>query len=142
MLINIRIDESRDNEFAATLSKQQRDYARIKMIEQFAELLTHSPRENIYWIETKTDLVELAHEAYASDTLKDRLGRPFGFKELVKLACTVFHLPMPQSPYALLYKTRIRKGVRQKSFFSRYCWLLYRRKSSNPLHCMLRRYEN
>ena len=45
---------------------------------------------------------------------------------------------MPKNPYAMVYNARERKGVKQKSFFSRYCWLMYCRHSRNPLYAMIR----
>lgn len=68
----------------------------------------------------------------------DRLGRPYSFSEMARRACTVLHVPMPKNPYAMVYNVRERKGVKQKSFFSRYCWLMYCRHSRNPLYAMIR----
>ena len=53
---------------------------------------------------------------------------------MARRACTVLHVPMPKNPYAMVYNARERKGVKQKSFFSRYCWLMYCRHSRNPLY--------
>ena len=46
------------NEYSNTLTREQRRQAKEKMVAQFAELLDRSPDENLYWMETKTDLID------------------------------------------------------------------------------------
>lgn len=79
------------NEYSNTLTREQRRQAKEKMVAQFAELLDRSPDENLYWMETKTDLIDLSHEAYMSEKLLDGQGRPYGFDRIVERACAVLH---------------------------------------------------
>lgn len=141
MIININSESYRNNEYSDTLSKEQRREARRLMAKQLGELLACSPRENLYWNESKTDLIDLVHEVFVSAMLVDRQGRPYTFRKMAKLACAVLHMPEPSNFYSIVYNARNRKGIKQKSFFSRYCWLLYIRKVNNPLNGMIRRME-
>ena len=127
------------NEYSNTLTREQRWQAKEKMVAQFAELLDRSPDENLYWMETKTDLIDLSHEAYMSEKLLDGQGRPYGFDRIVERACAVLHVVKPANPYSMAFNARNRKGIRQPSLFSRYCWLMFSRKSANPLYGMVKR---
>lgn len=143
MIIDINAKRRESHEYADTLSREQRTQARERMTRQVAELLAHSPRENIYWMETKTDLMELLHEAFMTDLLVDGDGRPFNFKRIAERACAVLHVPLPSNPYSIVYNARTnRKGVKQTSIFSRYCWHLYCRNISNPINGMVKRMTN
>ncbi len=137
MYNNPNTNYCRSNEYSDTLSKEQRTSARRLMVEQLAELLRHSPRESLYWMETKVDLMELVHDAFMTDMVTDDRGRPMSFMDIVKRACAVLHTPVPYNPYCTVYRARERKGVRQNSFFSRYCWMLYKSKIGNPLSRMV-----
>ena len=90
-------------------------------------------------METKTDLIDLSHEAYMSEKLLDGQGRPYGFDRIVERACAVLHVVKPANPYSMAFNARNRKGIRQPSLFSRYCWLMFSRKSANPLYGMVKR---
>lgn len=140
MLTNINVRTRTGSEYADTLSKEQREQAHERMAQQIAELLAHSPKENLYWTETKTDLMDLLYETYITERLVDGNGRPFTFRGIALRACAVLHVPMPSNPYSIVYNARrIRKGVKQTSMFSRYCWHLYNRRISNPLYGMVKR---
>lgn len=140
MLIDINVTRKTGTEFADTLTKEQRQYAHELMARQLADLLKRSPDENLYWVESKTDLMEIIHEVYMTDLLVDGDGRPSTFRVIVKRACAVLHVPMPSNPYSIVYNARSRrKGVKQTSVFSRYCWHLYTKRSSNPLNRMVRK---
>ncbi|WP_298450622.1 hypothetical protein [uncultured Prevotella sp.] len=138
MIVSINLNEERQKDFADMLSKEQRDSARRIMAQQLGQLLARNPAENLYWTESKTDLMELVYEVYVAENPVDRLGRPYSFSEMARRACAVLHVPMPKNPYAMVYNARERKGLKQKSFFSRYCWLMYCRHSRNPLYAMIR----
>lgn len=126
-------------EYAQTLTREQRAEARKKLAAQFADLLERSPAENIYWMETVTDLMDLSHEVYLTESMLDADGRPFGFMRIVKRACAVLHVPLPANPYSMAFNARNRKGVRQTSMFSRYCWQMYSKGKANPLDGMIQR---
>jgi len=142
MIININLNDYRKQEYADSLTKEQRIKARHIMARQLSELLAMPTTENLYWIETKTDLVDLVHEVYLSALLKDRRGMPYPFKKMVKLACAVLHMPEPANCYSIVCNARNRKNIKQTSFFSRYCRLLYQEKESNPLRGMIRRMKS
>lgn len=140
-IIEMNTHGVQSNEFSQTLTKEQRLHAREQMARQFAELLARSPMEKLYWQESVTDLIDLSHEVYMTEMLKDNEGRPFPFGGIVKRACAVLHVVEPRNPYSMAYNARNRKGVKQVSLFSRYCWLMYMRKSANPLNGMVKRLE-
>lgn len=142
MIIEMDTHMRHTTEFADTLSKEQRDCARDMMARQFAELLACSPDENLYWNGSITDLMDLSHSVYMTEKLVDGQGRPSDFRSIVKRACDVLHVPVPSNPYSMAFNARNRKGVRQTSMFSRYCWLMYVRQSRRPLNEMVKRIKS
>lgn len=142
MTIDMFTNERHTTEYADTLTREQCRHAMNEMARQFAELLAHSPAENLYWMESKTDLMDLSHEVYLSEKLVDGQGRPYSFGRLVQRACAVLHVPLPANPYSMAFNARNRKGVKQTSLFSRYCWLMFTKKSSHPLNGMVRRMKD
>jgi len=142
MIINTNLNSFRQDEYSDTLTKEQRIKARKAMAKQLGELLSRSPRENLYWIETKTDLIDLVHEVFISEQPVDSKGRPYNFKKMARLACAVLHVPEPSNFYSIAHNARHRKGIKQSSFFSRYCWLMYNKKASNPLNRMIEKMKN
>ena len=139
MVIEMNAHTKRTTEFADTLTREQREYARNEMARQFAELLARSPDENLYWNESKTDLIDLSHDVYMTESLVDGQGRPFPFGSIVKRACAVLHVPAPSNPYSMAFNARNRKGVRQTSLFSRYCWLMFVKQDRRPLNGMVKK---
>lgn len=139
MIIEMDTHMRHTTEFAETLTKEQRNYAKEQMARQLADLLARSPRENLYWQESVTDLIDLAHEVYMGGRLVDGQGRAFSFSGIVRRACAVLHVPAPHNPYSMAYNARNRKGVRQTSMFSRYCWQMYSKGKANPLDGMIQR---
>lgn len=142
MIINTNLNSFRKEEYADTLTKEQRAEARKAMARQLGELLERSPRENLYWTESKTDLMDLVHEVFIIEHPVSGNGHPYNFKTMARLACAVLHVPEPANFYSIVYNARKRKGIKQKSFFSRYCWLLYCKKVKNPLYGMVMRVKN
>lgn len=128
--------------FAETLSRDERRSAHRQMIEQFSAVLERSQGGNIYWTGTKTDLVELTYEMFACGGLTDSQGRPCSFVAMVAKVCSILHVTPPGNPYSLVRSARVRKGMKQQSFFSRYCYMLIRKHKRNPLHEMLRRFDS
>ena len=139
MIIEMDTHMRHTTEFAETLTKEQRNYAKEQMARQLADLLARSPRENLYWQESVTDLIDLAHEVYMGGRLVDGQGRAFSFSGIVRRACAVLHVPAPHNPYSMAFNARNRKGVRQTSMFSRYCWQMYSKGKANPLDGMIQR---
>lgn len=127
--------------FAETLSRDQRRQAHRLMVEQFREILERSRGGNIYWTGSKTDLIELTYEMCACGNLTDAQGRPCSFVSMVAKVCSILHIVPPGNPYSLVRSARVRKGVKQQSFFSRYCWMLFEKHLRNPLHESLRRFD-
>lgn len=133
------INERHASDFTETLTKEQRREALGIMARQFKELLERPDRDNLYWMGTKTDLVDLVHEVYMTESIVDGQGRPFGFVRILERACAVLHVVMPCNPYSMAFNARNRKGVRQTSMFSRFCWMMYNRKNGHPLKDMVER---
>ena len=75
-IIEMNTHGVQSNEFSQTLTKEQRLHAREQMARQFAELLGRSPMEKLYWQESVTDLIDLSHEVYMTELLKDDEGGP------------------------------------------------------------------
>lgn len=139
MMVNIYTKDFDNGEFSDTLSKEQRKQARLMMARQLCELLETDTDDNLYWMGSKTDLMDFVHEVFMSGLLNDKHGRPYRFKTLAKRACAVLHMPEPSNFYSIVYNSHNRKGIRQKSFFSRYCWLMYCRNSQNPINSMIKK---
>jgi len=141
MYIDFNCGKHSQDSFAETLSRDERRQAHRLMVEQFLEIIERSRGGGIYWTGTKTDLVELTYEACMAGNLTDSQGRPCSFIAMVAKVCSVLHVTPPGNPYSLVRSARVRKGVKQQSFFSRYCWMLIRKRRRNPLHGMLRRFD-
>lgn len=139
MIVSINLNKDKKKYFADMLSKEQRDNARQIMAQQLGQLLTRNPAENLYWMESKTDLMELVYDVYSSQAPIDSRGHIYSFSEMARMACSVLHVPMPKNPYAMAYNARGRKGIKKQPFFSRYCWLMFCRHSRNPLYEMITR---
>ena len=67
MIVSINLNEERQKDFADMLSKEQRDSAKRIMAQQLGQLLTRNPAENLYWTESKTDLMELVYDVYMAE---------------------------------------------------------------------------
>lgn len=141
MYSNFSSERHTQDSFAETLSRDERRQAHRLMVEQFQEILERSRGGNIYWTGTKTDLVELTYEMFALGNPIDAHGCPCSFVSMVAKVCSILHVVPPGNPYSLVRSARYRKGVKQQSFFSRYCWMLFRKRHRNPLHELLRRFD-
>ena len=126
-------------DYSRTLTKEQRKHALELMTKHFCELLERACVDNLYWMGSKIDLADLAHEVYLTEKLIDRDGCPLSFAEISKRIFAALHMPMPANLYSLAYNARMRKGCRQMSMFNRYCWLLYFKKAGKPLNTMIER---
>ena len=80
-----------------------------------------------------TDLIEVASMAYVSDMIVDDEGNNCTFILLVKSLCTCFGLRVPRNPWCYLQRIHMRKNMRSRAFFDRYCWLMYKMGQSHPL---------
>ena len=80
-----------------------------------------------------TDLIEVASMAYVSDMIVDDDGNNCTFILLVKSLCTCFGLRVPRNPWCYLQRIHMRKNMRSRAFFDRYCWLMYKMGQSHPL---------
>ena len=139
IFIEMNSEARHTTEYADTLTREQRTRAREIMAGQFAELIARSPAENLYWQESTTDLMDVAHEVYMTEMLVDGQGRPCGFGPIVRRACAVLHVPTPANPSSMAFNARNRKGVRQMSMFSRFCWLMYFKGIRQPFNGMVKR---
>ncbi len=139
MIIEMYTGEGAVTEYSTTLTKEQRKYALNQMTMNFCELLERSRYENLYWMGSMIDLVDLTHEVYMTETLIDRQGTPLPFALIAKRIFAALHMPMPSNLYSMAYNARNRKGVRQVSIFSRFCWMLFDKKASRPLNSLVER---
>lgn len=141
MFSDFNTEKRTQDSFARTLSRDQRRQARQLMVEQFRDVLQRSRGGNIYWTGSKTDLIELTYEMFAYGDPTDAQGRPCSFVSMVAKVCSILHIVPPGNPYSLVRSARFRKGIKQQSFFSRYCFMLFRKHLRNPLHESLRRFD-
>ena len=139
MIIEMYTGMRHTTEYSETLTKEQRKYALEQMTKQFCELMECSPNENLYWLGSTTDLLDLAHEVYMTETLIDREGHPLPFGLIARRIFAALHMPMPSNLYSMAYNARNRKGVKQTSMFSRYCLMLYDMKAQRPLNRLVER---
>ena len=58
MIIEMNSGMRHTTEYSDTLTREQRQRAMELMASQFCELLGRSPRENLYWQESVTDLMD------------------------------------------------------------------------------------
>lgn len=139
MIIEMYTGDGAVTEYSSTLTKEQRKHARNQMTMHFCELLERSRHENLYWMGSMIDLVDLAHEVYMTETLIDREGHPLPFGLIARRIFAALHMPMPSNLYSMAYNARNRKGVKQTSMFSRYCLMLYDMKAQRPLNRLVER---
>lgn len=139
MYIDFNMNQHTQDSYAETLSREERRQARNLMVSQFHEIIVRAAGDFIYWTGTKTDLIELTYEMFLAGNMRDSMGRPCSFISIVEKVCSTLHVVPPANAYSLIGKAKQRKGVKQQSFFSRYCWMLFSQKRRNPLHTMMRR---
>lgn len=107
--------------------------ARSHVVKALVALLSVSPGVEIHWTGTKTDLIEVAHIAYDSSSLRDERGRPASFKWITNKVCDTLNVSAPSNPGAYMQSAAKRKGVRQISFIERYRKSLFDDKKSSPI---------
>ncbi len=113
--------------------------ARKRMTAEFAELLAIAPESGSRWAGTTSDLMEAAHVAYSDASLRDGLGCPRTFKEIVAAVCRSLHVRPPRNPRSLAGRAARRKGVRREPLIDRYCRLTAGDTARRPLLAMVRR---
>lgn len=123
----------------AMLTDEQLTAGRKAMENAFVALLDIDEKENIYWMGSQTDLVELARVAYEGGIVRDRWGSPVPFAKLVKAVCAKLHTVAPYNPYNAAALALRRKGVRRSTLLERFCWLKYVAGQDNPLSMELQR---
>jgi len=141
MFSDYNMKQSSQDSFAESLSREERINARQLMVSQFIAILEKSRQYNIYWKGTQTDLTELTYEMFLTGKVINPDGRPCSFKEMIDKAFYVLHKKAPCNPYSIVSRIRLRKGIRQRSFFSRYCWMLIKMRRRNPLEGMMIRVD-
>jgi len=115
------------------LTNEQLAEGRKHMKDAFARLLAANEKDDIRWMGTQTDLMELAYLAYESGEMRDERGFPLTLAQLVREACNKLHVRQPYSPYNAAARARRRKGVRCHTLLERFCWLKFVAREDNPL---------
>ena len=122
------------------MKSRQREESARSLVAEVCQLLNEPPGTELTWTGSRSDLMEALHTAYLLGEVCDEQGQPYSFAAMVSRACELLHCPVPHNPSAIAARARGRKGVRQTSFFERYCCMM--RSESGPalpLHRMLRR---
>lgn len=115
------------------LTNEQTTMAHARLIDECVALLSYQHEEPLRWPFTLTDLIEVASMAYVSDMIVDDEGNNCTFILLVKSLCNCFGLRVPRNPWCYLQRIHMRKNMRSRAFFDRYCWLMYKMGQSHPL---------
>ncbi len=101
-------------------NREQERENRRRIIDDMTRLLTHSADEGLQWRGSKTDLLEMVHILYWSDSIRDADGLPATFKNLVCRVCGILHVTVPRNPSQLVCHARRRKGRRVLPLLKRY----------------------
>lgn len=121
------------NETTLQLTREQRETARTRMVEELIVLLSYHHEKPLEWKYSVTDLMEMAHLAFISDQIIEDDGSNCTFRSLVRRVCLLFGMTVPSNPYSYINRVQNRKNVRARSFFEMYCWQMYRQGQSHPL---------
>ena len=119
------------------MTREERRYAQQLMVKLFKETIAEAGKGKLYWTGTKIDLIELAYEVFTSGMVTDSAGRPYTFIDIVSKTFASLHVSDPSNPYSTICKAHVRKGVRQQSFFSRFCFMVFNGRRKNPLNAMI-----
>jgi len=116
-----------------THTKQLLSEAQQHLVKAFTPLLSFESKGRHKWIGTKTDLLEMAHLAYVSDTVRDEQGRHATFRWIASRVCNNLRIKTPRNPNAFVSKAMQRKNTKQAPLLERYCHLLYNKGINEPL---------
>lgn len=95
-----------------------------RLIRDMLELIQNPTEKNLYWVESKTDLMEALHEVYTSGEVYSYEGRPVAFRMLRDIACDRLHVVMNYNPSQMVYRAKRKKGIRAESFVVRFTRLM------------------
>ena len=115
------------------MRKHEREESLLTLVNEVSTLMNTEETERLVWHGSFIDLMEALHTAYVFGNLHDEQGQPYMFKEIVSHVCRLFAHPVPHNPTAIASRGRYRKGVKQLSFFDRYCLLRHNDKGFRPL---------
>ena len=79
-----------------THTKQLLSEAQQHLVKAFTPLLSFESKGRHKWIGTKTDLLEMAHLAYMSDTVRDEQGRHATFRWIASRICNNLRIKTPK----------------------------------------------
>ena len=100
-------------------------------------LLRHDASEGLRWTGSRSDLLEALHIAYVYGRLIDEDGQLLTFRAIVDRTCTILHLPGLRNPWATVERAKGRKGMRQTTFFERYCHQRHREPRREPITSLI-----
>ncbi|MBQ8656824.1 MAG: hypothetical protein IJ527_07250 [Prevotella sp.] len=112
--------------------------ARLRLSQEFLNLMNLRPADGAQWTGSVADLVEAAHVVYECGTICDDSGSTISFKRLVSSVCLSLHVTAPSNPNRTLYQARNRKGTRQTCYFERYCRMMFDMNIEMPMQQCVR----
>lgn len=121
------------------VTAEQKAMGRRHLEDAFVRLLSFSDKDNLYWIGTQTDFVEMVYMVYLGGRVRDKSGEPIPLYLLVQRACALLHMCVPANIYQVAARAMKRKGVRSHTFAERYSWQKYVNGVDNPLTCEIKR---
>ena len=116
-----------------TKKKQQLHDQRQHLVDEVTTLLSHNASEGLRWTGSRSDLLEALHIAYLYGRLIDEEGQLLTFRDIVERSCIILHLPILRNPWATVVRAKGRKGLRQTTFFERYCHQRHREPRREPI---------
>lgn len=131
-----KTQDTRRAHFCATpraVTDEQVAMARRHMTAAFIDVMAHPSSNNLYWMGTQTDLVEIVYTIWTMGIMHHADGTPCRLAWLVRRACAVLHTPEPANPSMVAKKALRRKGVRQMTMTERYAWQKYVAGIESPL---------
>lgn len=127
-------DECRpDGSDCRRVSREELAQGRKEMCGRLIALLGVADRDNYYWVEAKSDLIEMAYETWLDGTLRDPQGNPISYAAIARRVFAKLHMPLPRNIYSVAARARARKGITRTTMLDRYCFLRYVRGKDDPL---------
>jgi hypothetical protein len=107
------------------MQKNDKKRAKMMLICEMTEIVNGQHGTHLKWKYTLTDLVEVTHLLYLSNTIVDEDGHPYCFITLLMRVCSLFQVKQPANPYCYVSRILHKKGMRSCSFLERYCRDIY-----------------
>jgi hypothetical protein len=99
---------------------ERKKRAKMMLISKMTEIVNGQHGNHLKWKHSLTDLVEVTHLLYLSNTVCDEDGKPYSFIKLLMRVCGIFDVRSPANPYSYLSRIARKKGKRYRRFIDRY----------------------